>query len=143
MERQKTTGKSNLQYEVFSLVSERVTRQNPDRLVQRQTTAEIRRTESRLQKKPNRDSPVAVLAIFHTNDGTEKALVSGSLASEWKGDDKPHPHEIMWHTGAEVEAVPGKVTYLAYIDNVDKSGIEGLYLHRQGDFEPLSAPFAP
>jgi hypothetical protein len=40
----------------------------------------------------------------------------------------------MGHTGTEVEAVPGKVTHFAYVDNVDKSGIEGLYLHRQGHF---------
>jgi len=40
---------------------------------------EIRQTESRLQKKPNCDSPAPVLAVFHTNDGTEEAFVGGSL----------------------------------------------------------------
>jgi hypothetical protein len=123
-------GQSDLQYEAFSPGSERVTSQNPYWLAQRQTTVEIRQTESRLQKKPNRDSPVPVLAAFHTNDGSEEAFVGGSLVPEWKRDDKPHPHEIMWHTGTEVEAVPGKVTYFAYVNNVDKPGVKGLYLHR-------------
>jgi hypothetical protein len=119
-----------------------VTSQNPYWLAQRQTTVEIRQTESRLQKKPNCDSPAPVLAVFHTNDGTEEAFVGGSLVPEWKCDDKPHPHEIMGHTGTEVEAVPGKVTYFAYVNNVDKPGVKGLYLHRQADFEPLATSFA-
>ena len=83
----KDDGQSNLQYDAFSPGSERVTSQNPDWLAQRQTTVEIRQTESRLQKKPNRDSPVAVLAVFHTNDGSEEAFVGGSLVPEGKGDD--------------------------------------------------------
>jgi hypothetical protein len=127
-------GQSDLQYEAFSPGSERVTRQNPNWLAQTHTTVEIRQTESRLQKKPNSDSAVPVLAVFHANDGTQEAFMCGSLVPEWKRHDKPHPHEIMGHTGTEVEAVPGKVTHFAYVDNVDKSGIEGLYLHRQGHF---------
>jgi hypothetical protein len=84
---ERNNGQSDLQYEVFSLGSERVTSQNPEWLAQRQTTVAIRLTESRLQKKSNRDSPVPVFAIFHTNDGTEEAFVGGSLVPEWKRDD--------------------------------------------------------
>jgi hypothetical protein len=35
----------------------------------------------------------------------------------------------MGHTGAEIEAVAGKVAYFPYVDNVDKSGVEWLNLH--------------
>ena len=45
------------------------------------------------------------------------------------------PLEIMGHTGAEVEAVAGKVAYFTYINNVDESGVEWLNLHWQGDLE--------
>jgi hypothetical protein len=101
---------------------------------------EIRLRELDLQNKPNSDSAASVLAVFHANDGAEKALMGGRLVAKRECNDEPHPHEIMGHTGAEVEAVAGKIAYLADVDNVDKSGVEWLNLHREGDLEPFPSP---
>ena len=109
-------------------------------LLKRQTTVEIRLKELELQKKPNSDSEIPVVAVFHADDGGKEALVGGCLVTKWECHDEPHPHEIMRHTGAEIEAVAGKVAYLTDVNNVDKSGVEWLHLHRQGDFEPFPSP---
>jgi len=60
------------------------------------------------------------------------------LIPERKGYDETHPHEIVGHTGEEIEAVAGKIAHFAYVDDVDKSGVKGLHLHRQGDFQALA-----
>ncbi|MGB9244504.1 MAG: hypothetical protein WCC03_14210 [Candidatus Acidiferrales bacterium] len=112
-----------------------MTRRNATWLAQRQTTVEIRPEEWALQKKPNSDTKIAVVSVFHANDGSEETLVGGGLVAERKCDDQPHPPEIMGHTGAEVEAVAGKVAYFTHINNVDESGVEWLNLHWQGDLE--------
>jgi hypothetical protein len=96
--------------------------------------------EFELQKKPNSDSAASVLAVFHADDGAEEALVGGRLVAKGESNDEPHPHEIMGHTGTEVEAVAGKVAYLTDVDNVYKSGVEWLNLHREGDPEPFPSP---
>jgi hypothetical protein len=95
---------------------------------------EIRLGESELQKKPNGDAAVSVVAIFHADYGGKEALVGGSLITEGESYDKPHPHEIMGHTGTEIKAVAGKIANLAYVNNIDKSGVKWLHLYRQGDF---------
>jgi hypothetical protein len=118
----------------------RVTSGNPVWLAQRQTTVEIRLRELDLQNKPNSDSAASVLAVFHANDGAEKALMGGRLVAKRECNDEPHPHEIMGHTGAEIEAVAGKVAYLTDVDNVDKSRVEWLNLHGQGNPEAFASP---
>jgi hypothetical protein len=101
---------------------------------------EIRLTKRELQKEPNSDSAIPVVAVFHANDGSEEAFVGGCLIAKWERHNEPHPHEIMGHTGAEIQAVAGKVAHLAYVDNVDKSGVEWLNLHGQGNLEPFPSP---
>jgi hypothetical protein len=125
---------------VFSPGIVQVTSRKTGWLAQRQTTVEIGLREFELQKKPNSDPAVPVIAVFHANDRGEEAFVGRRLVAKRECNDEPHPHEIMGHTGAEIEAVAGKVAYFPYVDNVDKSGVEWLNLHGQGHFEAFPPP---
>jgi hypothetical protein len=66
--------------------------------------------------------------------------MGGRLIAKRECNDEPHPHEIMGHTGAEIEAVAGKVAHFAYVNNVDKSGVKWLDLHGQGHLEAFPSP---
>jgi hypothetical protein len=117
----------------------RLTRQKPAALAQRQTAGKYQ-CGFCLENEPDCNAAVSIGPVFHADNRAKKPLMCRSLFAEWKGDNQAHPHEIMGHTGTEIEAIAREIAHFAHVDNVNESSIEGLHLNWQRHLKPFTAP---